>query len=305
MSFLTIIRAFTFAGQNSLRNVWLSLITLSMMVLTLITVTMLLFVNVVADAGIRYVEERVEVSVYLVPGVPDERLASTVGYLRGLPQVRDVSVVTPDEAYARFTERHAGDTAILESLEEVEENPFGPTLVIRAFKTDDFPFIIEALDNPQFRDYVRDKDLTDYTHIIERMRNVTERVRLVGIILSSVFLLIALVVVFNTVRMGIFIHREEITIMKLVGASNWFVRAPFFLEAIGASVLATLIVALGSFPVLSMIDLRLVRFFDGQAVALTDFYLTHGALIFGGEAIALAVVTLLSTWFAMRQYLHV
>lgn len=298
-------RVIKFSGQKAWRNVWLSLITLTMMVLTLVTVTVLIFANVITNASIKYVEERIEVSVYLEPVIPEERLSSTVGYLKTLPQVRDVSVITSDEAYERFSLRHAGDEAILASLKEVEENPFGPTLVIRAYKTDDFPFIIEALDNPQFRDYVRDKDLTDYTQIIDRMRNVTDKVRLVGIILSSVFLLISLLVVFNTVRMGIFIHREEISIMKLVGASNWFVRAPFFLEAIGASVLATAIVAAVSFPILQILDARLIQFFDGQAVHLVDFYLSNAALIFGGEVLALSVVTLVSSWFAMRRYLHV
>ncbi len=305
MIITSFVRVIKFSGQKAWRNIWLSLITLTMMVLTLVTVTVLIFANVITSAGIKYVEERIEVSVYLQPAIPDERLSSTVGYLQTLPQVRDVSVITSDEAYTRFTTRHAGDDAILASLEEVDENPFGPTLVIRAYKTEDFPFIIEALDNPQFRDYVRDKDLTDYTQIIDRMRNVTDRVRMVGIALSSVFLLISLLVVFNTVRMGIFIHREEISIMKLVGASNWFVRAPFFLEAIGASVLATAIVAAVSFPILQILDVRLLQFFDGQAVQLVDFYLANAAWIFGGEVIALSIVTLVSSWFAMRHYLHV
>ena len=80
--------------------------------------------------------------------------------------------------------------------------------------------IIDALDNPQFRDSIREKDFSDYQSIVERIQSITDRIQVFVIILALVFLFIACLIVFNTVRIGIFIHRDEIAIMRLVGANN-------------------------------------------------------------------------------------
>ena len=91
-------------------------------------------------------------------------------------------------------------------------------------------FQVESLDNPRFNDDIRKKDFSEFEPVIESIRKTAERIRLFGYGLTAFFLVVAILIIFNTVRMGIFIHREEIGIMKLVGASNWFVRAPFLLE---------------------------------------------------------------------------
>ncbi|MBU0645865.1 ABC transporter permease [Patescibacteria group bacterium] len=303
--FVSILRITKFAGQNFWRNFWLSLITISMLVLTLLTINVLLVLNLVTDKAIEYVEQRIEVSVYFNAGVEQEKVTNTAGYLRDLPQVRDVETITAAEAYDRFQVRHAGDTAILTSLEEIGDNPFGPTLVVKAFSANDFPFILSALDNPQFRDAIRDKDFSSYEEVISRIRYTTDRIRLFGLGLSVIFLLIAMLIVFNTVRMGIFTHREEIGIMKLVGASNWFVRAPFLLEVIGYSLLSTVIMAALMYPTIAFMETRFDSYFDGQATHLLQYFEMNGWMIFGAQFLAVALISMIATGFAMRKYLKV
>ena len=227
--FVSSYRVTKFALQNFWRNFWLSLITLSMLLLTLFTVNILLVLNVVTDRAISLVEDRIELSVYFYDHTQDTTLSSAVAYLRGLSQIRDVEIISADEAYQQFIERHANDEQIMASLQELGENPFGPTLVIKADQVGDFEMIIDALDNPQFRDSIREKDFSDYQSIVERIQSTTDRIRVFVIVLAIIFLFIACLIVFNTVRIGIFIHRDEIGIMRLVGANNWFIKAPFFL----------------------------------------------------------------------------
>ena len=293
------------AFQNFWRNFWLSVITISMLVLTLLTVNVLLVLNVVTEEAIDYVEDRIEVSVYFNEDVVDETVQGAVTYLRGFSQVRDVETISADESLERFRLRHENDEAILQSLTELETNPFGPTLVVKAHAAADFEFIIDALDNPQFRDAVRDKDFSDYEEIINKISDTTDRIQYFGILLTAIFLLIAILIIFNTVKIGLFIHREEIGIMKLVGATNWFVRAPFLLESIVYSFLSLLIVIAVMFPTVAFLEPRFGQYFGGETIELVSYFEQNALAIFGLQLIVLILVNIISTSLAMRKYLKV
>lgn len=303
--FVSSYRVTKFALQNFWRNFWLSLITVSMLLLTLVTINILVVLNVITDRAIESVEDRIEISVYFYDYTEDTAISAAVAYLRGLSEVRDVEIVSAQEAYDQFVARHQNDLEIMASLEEVGQNPFGSSLIVKAHTPEDFTEIINALDNPQFRDFIREKDFSDYQNIVERIRSTTDRLRAFGIALAIVFLLIAILIVFNTVRIGIFIHREEIGIMRLVGASNWFIKAPFLLEMILLSLIAVILSVVIVYPTIAIIEPQLSVYFGAESAGLVSFFAQQGLLIFGGQFLALVVVTLFSTGLAMRKYLKV
>ncbi len=303
--FVSSYRVTKFAFQNFWRNFWLSVITISMLVMTLMTVNILLVLNVVTQQAIELVEDKVEVSVYFQEYVEQETVDQAVSYLRGLSQVRDVETITAEEAYDQFVARHANDEEIMASLQELGENPFGPTLVVKAHDAADFEIILDALENPQFRDDIRDKDFSDYEQIVERIRSTTDRIQAFGVALSVIFLLIAILIVFNTVRIGIFIHREEIGIMRLVGASNWFIKAPFYLEMILMSSIALAITLIMLFPALAALEPQFGVYFGTQSAGLMEYFTQHGLVIFGLEFMGLVLVSIFSTILAMRRFLRV
>lgn len=243
--------------------------------------------------------------MYFQESAEQETVDSAVSYLRGLAQVRDVETITAQEAYDQFVLRHANDEEIMASLEELGENPFGPTLVIKGNSAEDFDVILDALENPQFRDDIREKDFSDYEQIVERIRSTTDRIRAFGIVLSVIFLLIAILIVFNTVRIGIFIHREEIGIMRLVGASNWFIKAPFYLEMMFLSLIAVGASMGILFPILAVFEPQFGIYFGTQSAGIMDYFTTNGLLIFGLEFIGLVLVSIFSTILAMRRFLRV
>jgi cell division transport system permease protein len=303
--FVSSYRITKFAFQNFWRNFWLSVITISMLVLTLLTVNILLLMNAVAREAIELVENRIEVSVYFRETVDEATMTSAVSYLRGLAQVRDVEVITAQEAYDIFVARHANDNEVLASLDELDGNPFGPTLNIKVHDAGEFDFILEALDNPQFRDEIRDKDFSDYQEVVARIKDTTDNVRAFGIGLSAIFLLIAILIVFNTVRIGIYIHREEIGIMRLVGASNWFIKSPFFLEMILLSFIAVLLSAAIAFSLATVIDPKLTAYFGSSSPAIVSYFIENGLLIFCSQFAGLVIVSVFSTSLAMRRFLKV
>ena len=298
-------RVTKFAFQNFWRNFWLSIITVSMLLLTLLTVNILLVLNFATDQAIGAVEERIEVSVYFHEDTENAVVGTAVEYLRGLTQVRDVETITPDEAFEKFVAQHQNDTKILDALEELGGNPFGPTLVVKAHKVDDFGIILDALENPQFRDQIREKDFSNYQQLVDKIRDTTDRVRYAGLALSVIFLLIAILIIFNTVRIGIFIHREEIGIMKLVGASDWFVRAPFLLEMIILSFLSVMLTVAVVYPAVAALEPKFGLYFGGQSIGLVQYFEQNGLTIFGVQLLVLIIITMLSTSMAMRKYLKV
>jgi len=302
---MTLLRVVKFAFQNIARNFWLSLITVSMLVLTLFTINILLTLNVLGNTAIDSVEERIDVTVYFEDDTSEEVVAGAQGSLIGLSQVKDVERISPEEALSRFRDRHEGDEDILSALDEVGENPFGYSLVISAREASDFPFILTALENPSFSNYIQQKDFEDYEEIISSISRVSQSVRLLGAALAAIFLFISILIVINTVRVAIYIYREEISIMRLVGASTAFIRTPFWLEAAIYSLVATLTTAAISYPVLIALEKYADNFFYPANAGILDFYLANGFTIFGLQFLIMAVVNILSASLAMRKYLKV
>jgi cell division transport system permease protein len=303
--FTSIYRVIKFALQNFWRNIWLSVITISMLVLTLLTVNILLVLNRATDQVIAYVENRIEVNVYFNESADQTKVNEALTYLRTLPEVKDVQEISADNALVLFKEKHAQDPAVLSSVDEIGRNPFGPTLVVKARAAKDFDTIISALDNPRFRDEIRQKDFSDYQSIVGKIRQTTTQIRDGGIVLSIIFFIIALLIIFNTVRVAIYIHREEIGIMRLVGASSRFIRAPFLVETILLSLFSVLIVMAIVYPTLALIEPKFSQYFGSGAGGLTSYFEQNGVLIFGAQFIALLFVTMVSTALALRKHLKV
>lgn len=302
---LTTLRAIKFTFQNIFRNFWLSFITMTIFLLTLITINAVLFVNVVAEEVLESVEEKVEVTIYFNTEASEDIVKAAQGYLRGFAQVRDVQFVSAEEALETFRERHADDDTVLASLDEIDDNPFGNALVISAQSTEDFEFILEAIETPEFSPYIKEKDFTDYEQIIDRIDQVSSQVRFGGLALAAVFGLIALMIVFNTIRVAIYVHRDEIGIMKLVGANDWFVRAPFLLEAIIYSVVATGLMIVLMFLFLQLSDGWLLTYFGESHNGVREYFEQNALMVFGLQFLGLAFLSLLTTAFAMRRYLRV
>lgn len=300
----SILRLFKFAFQSILRNFWLSFVTTSVLVLTLLTVNMLIVMNVLAEATIESIQDKVQVEVYFNPGTSEDIQKSVHGYLSALPQVKDVAVIPAEQSLEAFKTLHADDPEVLAALEEVGGNPIGDSLLISANNPADFEFILAALDSsPEYTPYIKEKNYADHKAVIERLAGFSDKVKLVGLGLALFFVLISTLIVFNTIRVAIYVHRDEIAVMKLVGAQDWFVRGPFLLEAIFYSAVATAAMAGVTVLALRFLEPQIRSFFSGVDVGLASFYWDNALVIFGAQFLALAALSMITTLFAMRKYL--
>lgn len=298
------LRAVKYAARDMFRNAWLTVATVSVLVLTLVSVNLLIAVNVLGNIAIDSIKSRVDMSVHFKPEVEDSRVQTVKIALLSMEEVRDVTYVSPAAALAQFSQDNQADPRVVEALGEVGSNPFGATLVIKARDIADYPKIMAALGSPAFADLIEDKDIEDRQALINRLDGVSHRLQLAGLFISAIFGLITMLIVWNTIRMSIYTRRDEIGIMRLVGASDWFIRAPFYAQALVWS-LAALAVSLALvLPGLHLAEPFMARFFGGP-VDLVGFYRSNWWRLVGAEFVGVALLSLATTKMATARYLKV
>ncbi len=288
-----------------MRNFWLSFVTTSVFLLTLLTINSVIVLNVLANASVKSVEGKVQVTVYFGSDVAPDTVNGVRSYLLGLSQVKEVTYQSAEEALSAFREYHRADPVILAALEETDGNPLGQALKIRAYNAADFPFILQALETPEYSPYIKDKNYSDYSSALNLLSGFSNKVRMGFLALAAFFGFIAILIVFNTIRVAIYVHRDEIGIMKLVGANDWFVRGPFLLESIFYALIATGLMAGITAAVLYTSDTAIREFFAGVDVNLVSYYQANALYLFGTQFAVLSLLGLGTTAFAMRRYLRV
>lgn len=297
-------RVIKFAFTDFWRNLGLSLMTVTILILTYVALNLLVLVNFFTETAIQSVENRVDVSVYFGPDVSDDRIVGVRGNLMNLPEVKEVVFISREDALAQFRANHADEPDILEALDEVGQNPLGAVLVVKAKDATDFGPILEYLQSPEISALVEDKTVEDHRGLVERLTEITRKVETAALGLTLMFALISLLIVFNTIRVAIYIHREEIAIMRLVGASSNFVRLPFLIETVMYNVVALGIVAALLFPALRLIEPSAASFFATEAIGLEAYFRTNWLKIFGYQLAAVTMLSVVAAWLSMRRYLR-
>lgn len=301
----TIGRIIRFAFQNFARNTWLSAATVSVLVLTLISVNLLVVLNVLGKIAVSTVASRIDVSVHFKPEVEESRVQTVKTALLSMAEVQNVTYVSPAEALTQFGQEYGQDESVVRSLGEVGDNPFGATLVIKARTLDGYPRILASLNDSSFAGLIDGKDFDDRQAIIDRVKRIGANLQYFLFGVSGVFGLITLLIVWNTIRVSIYTKREEIGIMRLVGASDGFIRGPFYIEAMLWSLLAFAI-AIGAFlPALAFAQPYLAKFFGTGSVDVLGFYRANLAQITVAELAGVAAMAVVTTKMATSRYLKV
>lgn len=300
-------RILKFAIQGFFRNFWLSLVTVTMMLMAIFSVTLLLGVDYIKQSTIKGMEQKVDILVSLKPDIDEEKLNILYDDVRYMPEVLDVTIITPEENKTIF-EKNNANSKVLKALEvfDKDENPFTYTLAVKAHDIQQYQSILDKVKDDKYRDLVEDSSFHDYESFVGKINSVAQTVNRYSWYIIFIFTLISIVVIFNTIRMSIYTRRDEIMIMKLVGASNWFVRSPFIVEGILYALVAVLIIIGVVAVVANFLQPSLNAYFQGAAVInLTQYFRSNFWLIFGGQFIVLALLNIISTTIAVRKYLKV
>jgi len=297
-------RVIKFAFQDFFRNFWLSFVTLTILILALFSINLLIIFNVVAKSAIIAIENKIDISVYFKPSISEDQVKNVQRYLQGISQVKEVQYISQDQALENFKAKHQDNPKILESLKEIEQNPLGASLVIKAKSTDQYTLILEQLEDPQYSNLIESKNFDDHKTVINRITSITEKVNYGVFVIALIFTIISILIIFNAIRMAIYTHREEIMAMKLVGATNWFVRAPYLLQGVIFSFLAVIITIIIIYPLLGFVQPYLSLLLESDFNIVKYFNQNFG-LIFGLEFLGAIVINLLSSYWAINRYVRV
>ena len=290
------------------RNRTVSLSSIFILTITLSIISAFYLSRAIFDYTLDQVREKVDVRVYFNTDANDDQIADVRAKLLGLSQVKSVAYTSKDQALTEFKEKHSGDQLTLQALDELGENPFGASLSIVAKDTSQYEAIAQALTSGSglLGESITAVDKINYYQLkdsIDKLNNIIGWTDTVGFWISTVFILMSCMIVYNTIRLAIFVYRDEIAVMKLVGASNMFIRGPFIVEALLYALVAT-VLSLGFFWVATIwIAKKTVFFFEGMNLHLyftQNFFSLALLLLLSG-----AVLSVISSLLAVRKYLKI
>lgn len=304
MIMLSLFRVIKSAFQDIVRNLGLSFMTVLILVLMLLSVNTLIIINVLTGNAMESIKDQIDVSVYFDYQASDKQIAEVKSYIQSFPEVIGITYLDKEQVLAKFKEQHKGDSEVLSALDELGANPLGATLIVKTREPSDYKKVISALNVPEYENIIEAKSFGDTEKAIERVHVITTQVQRFGIGLSALFALIAFLIIFNTVRVAIYTQRIEISIKKLVGATNWFVRGPYVIESFVFTVLSVAITLGFLWLALRMIDPYVAIVFQKSGI-LTNYFISHKIVLLASQFFAVLFLTVISSLLAMRRYLRV
>lgn len=299
--FTIISRIFHFGFKNFWRNGWLTTITVVIMSLALLVFAWLIFFGVVTGRAAASIEDKIDISVYFNTNTPEDEVLSIQQSLEGLSQVRSVNYVSRDQALATFKQNHAQDTTITQAVNELDSNPLEASLNIKAKNPSQYAAIADYLSSSGLSQYIDSVSYTQNQSVIDRLARIVRTVEVGGVVVMIVFALLAGLVVFNTIRLAIYTNREEIGVMRVVGASNALVRGPYVVEGVLCGAIAAILALIVSAPILFAIDPYLNVFIPGMN--LFHYFLVHLSLLFAYLLLFGIVLGAFSSFVAVKRYL--
>ena len=300
---ITIWRIIKYGFQGFLRNRWLSISTVSIMILTLIVFEGLILFNVFSNSAIDAVKEKVDISVYFKSNVVEDDMLNVKRILETFEEVRFVEYVSRDEALELFKERHSDDDIIAQTLEELDENPLLASLNVKAKELSQYNTIAAYLNSPSLEEMVEKVTYAQNALIINRLKSLVDGMNTAVLALTLFLTFLAIMVTFNTIGLAIFSNKEQIGIMRLVGAANNFIRGPYIVEGIIYGAIGAVVSFLIFLPVVSGISPRLESFIPDFNLA--TYVNTHLVSLLLYQLLFGVGLGIISSIIAIRRYLKI
>ena len=289
--------------QNFYQDRSLLASTLSIMVVVLFLISVLLFSQQMTQTLVGELQHKMDISVYFKQDVQSGEITQVKSDLKKLPEVKEVNYTSKEEAMESFKGTFNNNKSLMKSLEVVGVNPFLASLNIKAFGKEQYDKIANYLNKDSYQKLIDHTNYNQTKETISKVFSISSAVRTGMLSLSVVLAFIAALIAFNTIRLSIVNRKDEISIMKLVGAKSWFVRGPFLVQGALIGVFAAVITAVlfaGGLFLLSTNVQSLLPSVNLFAMFASNFYLFFLVQLTTG-----VVLTTLSSFVATRKYLQV
>lgn len=309
MNFVTIKRIVRAGFLDFWRNAFVSFSSIIVMTVTLFVVGLVIFAGVMLNFTVAELRNKVDVSIYFLTTAPEERIMGLKSALEARPEVVSVTYISREEALAQFRERYKDDQLALQALEELGTNPLEASLQIRAKDISQYEAIAQFAQNSDSADGTAtsiDKISfydAKYRLALDKLQRITDSAQRLGLIVIAILIATTIAISFNTLRLAIYSSREEIQVMRLVGAGSFFIRAPFMIEGMLYGLVAGVVTLLLFYPLTWWLGSATADFFGGINVFtyyLENFFMFFAVIV--GTGVGLGAI---ASFLAVRRYLKI
>ncbi|MEK7574206.1 MAG: permease-like cell division protein FtsX [Patescibacteria group bacterium] len=301
--FVAFSRIIKYGFQNFLRNGWLSTATIAVIFLALFVLQSLIIFNFVAKTAIATVQNKIDISVYFKSNTAEDEILKLEKSLEGLSEVKKTEYVSREQALTEFQARRKNDSIVIAAIQELGENPLLASLNIKAYNPKEYAAISTYLNNESLSSIIEKVSYAQNQIVIERLISIVDTAKRGGIILTLIITLIAVLVAFNTIRLAIYSNREAISIMRLVGASNNFIRGPYIVEGILYGILAGILSFAIITPLITYIAPHMASFVP--EMNLQNYFATNFFRLLSYQLIFGIILSAVSSFVAVHRYLKV
>ncbi|MCL5016382.1 MAG: ABC transporter permease [Patescibacteria group bacterium] len=297
----TIYRIIKNALSHLLRQRLLSVATLVIMVMTLFAFGSLIVGNHVLTSALNSIQSKIDISVYFKPDTPEDQILAIQQSLEQMSEVENVQYVSKDQALQTFEQQHANDPSISQALTELGSNPLSASLNIKANNPNQYQDIANYINSTSVSSMVENVSYNQNQLVIQRLAAILNISREAGLILTIVLAFAATLIAFNTILLAIYSNREEVEIMRLVGASNAFIRGPYVIEGVVYGIIAAVLSLAILTPIIYVTSPYMQVFIPG--FDLRQYFNGNLALLFVYEAAFGSFIGIISAMIALRRYL--
>lgn len=308
MEWMLIKRVLVSGWKNFARGGAVSAATVLIMTVTLAIIGSLIFLSALLTFTLDTIKDKVDVSVYFVTTASEADILSVKNRLENLPQVKSVSYTSAENALIAFREKHANDQLTIQALEELGGNPLDASLSVRAKDPSAYESIVSFLEaSPALSvggasivdriNYAQNKE------VIDRLALAIRATREIGFAVVILFAIASILIAFATVRLAIYTSKDEIGVMRLVGASNAYIQGPFIVTGVITGVISATLVLLLLWPATLYAGVKTMGWFGGFNLA--SYYAGNFSLIFVIIMSSGIVLGAVASVFAIRRYLKV
>ncbi len=288
------------------RNAFVSLAAIFVMMVTLFVIGSILFLGQLLDASLSQIKDKVDINVYFTVDAVPEDMQSLKASLEALPEVEEVVYISREDALAAFQAKHGDDELTLQALDELGDNPLGATLRVRTKETSQYEGVASFLSEreqttPTGEGFIDRVNYEQNKEAINKLTAIINAVEKVSYITTIILIAASILITFNTIRLAIYTAREEITVMRLVGAGNMFIRGPFVLQGLMYGVIAGIITLLIFYPLTLWLGDATEMFFQ---LNIFEYYIRdfgHVFLVIIGSGMLLGMI---SSMLAIARYLR-
>ncbi len=308
---MTIIKRIFKAGLVGFyRNMTVSLSSIFVLTITLSIIMSLTIAQYIFNYTLDGVKDKVDVRVYLRPEATDDEVAAMLDSIKSIPNIRSVLLESKADALSKFKDAHKNDKATMLALEEIGINPFGVSIAVQSADPTHYEEIVKSIQKKADEKLLASGgnviDKINYYELkgsIDKINSMIHWLNKIGSWIAIVFIAMSCMIVYNTIRIAIYAFREEIGIMKLVGASNTFIRGPFIVEAAIYALVATSITLIIFYPLSIWLTTKTASFLEG--LSIIEYYkanILHTTILL---LVSGVLMTSISSFFAVRKYLKI